>query len=157
MLLFINPLKVYMAKQTMSEIIAEYNALAVEQGRDEVTSFKNLAAARAALAALAARQGGTSDDAAEALDPNREIIPASNNSGPKYSTAGKRGPTQGIGAFCKGLILDGKTNDEILEAVAVQFPTAKTTRSCVAYYRTKLKAADTTEVAEETIEEEVTA
>lgn len=137
-----------MAKQTMSEIIAEYNALAVEQGKDEVSSFKNLAAARAALASL--QDGNATDEATEELDPNREIIPESSNSGPKYNTAGKRGPTQGIGAFCKEQILEGKTNDEILEAVAVQFPTAKTTRNCVAYYRAKLKVAP---AVEETAEE----
>ena len=142
MLLHYQPtLKAFMSKQTMSEIIAEYNALAVEQGKDEVSSFKNLAAARAALASL------QEPAAEEELDPNREIIPESSNSGPKYNTAGKRGPTQGIGAFCKDLTPDGKTNDDVLEAVAEKFPTAKTTRNCVAYYRAKLKAAPVAEEA----------
>jgi hypothetical protein len=38
-----------MSKQTMSEIVAAYNELAVAQGKEEVSSFKNLAAGRAAL------------------------------------------------------------------------------------------------------------
>ena len=141
-----------MPKQTMSEIIDSYNELALSLGKDPVESFKNLKAAQAALAQL---QAGTASDEDEELDPNREIIPAdSGNSGPKYNTAGKRGPTQGIGAFCKGLIADGKTNDEILAAIAEAFPTAKTTRNCVAYYRAKMKTAvAATEVAEETAEE----
>jgi hypothetical protein len=142
-----------MAKQTMSEIIETYNALAIEQGKDPVDSFKNLKAAQAALAQL---QAPTDEQAEEELDPNREIIPADDgaNSGPKYNTAGKRGPTQGIGAFCKGLITEGKTNDEILELVAVAFPTAKTTRNCVAYYRAKLKTVVATAEATEEIAEE---
>ena len=37
--------------------------------------------------------------------------------------------------------MEGKTNAEVLEAVAVKFPTAKTSKGCVAYYRTKLAAA----------------
>lgn len=146
-----------MAKQTMSEVIAAYNALAAEQGKDEVSSFKNLAAARAALASL---ESGDTDTEADELDPNREIIPESRNSGPKYNTTGKRGPAQGIGAFCKGLIAEGKTNNEILEAITVDFPTAKTTRNCVAYYRAKMKVASAVEApAEETAEtkEEATA
>lgn len=138
----------------MSEVIAAYNALATEQGKDEVSSFKNLAAARAALASL--ESGGT-DTQADELDPNREIIPESSNSGPKYNTTGKRGPTQGIGAFCKGLIAEGKTNDEILEAITVDFPTAKTTRNCVAYYRAKMKVASTVEAPADETEEEATA
>lgn len=146
-----------MAKQSMSEIIAEYNTLAVSLGKDEVDGFKNLSAARAALEALQL------DQYPDQVDPNREVIPAgddSEKSGPKYNTAGKRGPTQGVGAFCKGLIADGKTNDEILAAVAEQFPTAKTTRNCVAYYRAKLKAklkAPAAVAEEATAEEEVAA
>ena len=142
-----------MSKQTMSEIVAAYNALAAEQGKEEVNSFKNLAAARAALASL---ESDTMTDAPDEVtpDPDREIIPESSNSGPKYNTTGKRGPTQGIGAFCKGMIADGKTNEEILEAVATDFPTAKTTRNCVAYYRAKMKAATPVEASSDEVTEE---
>ena len=146
----------------MSEIIAAYNSLAAEQGKEEVTSFKNLAAARAALKTLESTP--MTDEtpevvvAVEVTDAaEQDEIPAGNKGGPKYNSAGKRGPTQGVGAFCKELITEGKTNAEILEAVAVQFPTAKTSKNCVAYYRAKMKVAPVAdEVAEET-EEEVAA
>ena len=53
----------------------------------------------------------------------------------------KKARGSGIGAFCKTLIQEGKTNKEILEAVAEKFPGAKTTAGCVAYYRNALKVA----------------
>lgn len=128
-----------MSKQTMSEIIAAYNTLAVEQGKEEVSSFKNLAAARAALKSLESKP--TMNDQVETTEEVSADEPVNNTSGPKYNSAGKRGPTQGIGKFCKELIAEGKTNAEILAAVAEQFPTAKTTANCVAYYRAKMAAA----------------
>ena len=141
-----------MAKQTMSEIIAAYNNLALQNGVDQVDSFKNLQAARAALKSLESKPMNDFDEtpstsAADSLE-------APSNGGPKYNSSGKRGPTQGIGAFCKGLIAEGKTNAEILAAVAENFPTAKTTANCVAYYRAKMalaakKADEPVEVAEE--------
>lgn len=47
---------------------------------------------------------------------------------------------QGIGAFCMDLILKGKSNDEVLAAVAKKFPDASTSASSVAWYRNKLKS-----------------
>ena len=114
----------------MSEIIAAYNELAVAQGKEEVTSFKNLSAARAALTAISQTQGTQMNDQVETTEEVSADEPVNNTSGPKYNSAGKRGPTQGIGKFCKELIAEGKTNAEILAAVAEQFPTAKTTAGC---------------------------
>ena len=150
-----------MSKQTMSEIVAAYNELAVSQGKEEVSSFKNLSAARAALKSL---ESNTMTDSTEM--PVDEIetsgapgLDTPSNAGPKYNSSGKRGPTQGIGKFCKEQILDGKTNAEILALIAEQFPTAKTTSNCVAYYRAKLVKGNAvpTETAEEASEEEATA
>lgn len=140
-----------MSKPTMSEIIAEYNILAAELGKPEVTSFKNLSAARAALKSLESNDmTDTNDTAATDETTGAPGLDTPSNSGPKYNSTGKRGPTQGIGAFCKGLIAEGKTNPEILEAIAEQFPTAKTSTNCVAYYRAKMKKAlASTEVAAE--------
>lgn len=139
--------------KTMSEIVAAYNEVATAQGKDTVTSFKNLAAGRAALKALEA------DESTDAETSGAPGLDTPSNSGDKYNSSAKRGPTQGIGAFCKGLITEGKTNAEILAAVAEQFPTAKTTTNCVAYYRAKMaKAAATVEApAEENATEEAAA
>jgi hypothetical protein len=148
-----------MSKQTMSEIVAAYNVLAVAQGKEEVSSFKNLSAARAALATL---ESTPMTDEVETPEAEVETsgapgLDTPTNSGPKYNSSGKRGPTQGIGAFCKTMIAAGSTNAEILSAVAETFPTAKTTANCVAYYRAKMKLAPVVAAADEVVEEEAVA
>ena len=45
----------------------------------------------------------------------------------------------GIGAFCNELIIAGKTNTEILDAVKAKWPEAKTTVASLAWYRNDLK------------------
>lgn len=151
-----------MSKQTMSEILAEYNKLAVENGGDEVTSFKNLAAARAALKTLQDSLMDNQTETPEVAADEPEVTGAPgldtpSNSGPKYNSTNKRGPTQGIGAFSKGLIAEGKTNAEILAAIAEQFPTAKTTSNCIAYYRAKMKKAADSMPADEAAGEDAAA
>lgn len=44
----------------------------------------------------------------------------------------------GIGAFVKGLLVSGKTTDQILRAVERQFPGAETSRASVSWYRSRL-------------------
>jgi hypothetical protein len=44
----------------------------------------------------------------------------------------------GIGAFVKGLLISGKTTDQILKAVERQFPGAHTSRASVSWYRSRL-------------------
>jgi len=155
-----------MSKQTMSEIVAAYNILAAEQGKDEVSSFKNLQAARAALKSLESKpmtdtpestEVETSDtpESTEVETSDTPGLDTPGNSGDKYNSAAKRGPTQGIGAFCKGLIAGGKSNAEILAAVTAQFPTAKTTANCVAFYRAKMALAAKAPAAEVVAEDEV--
>ncbi len=144
----------------MSEILVAYNTLAVAQGKDEVSSFKNLAAARAALKSLESKpmtnevETQVSDEVETSGAPG---LDTPSNSGTKYNSSAKRGPTQGIGAFCKGLIAEGKTNPEILAAVAESFPTAKTTSNCVAYYRAKMALAAKAMPADEAAGEDAAA
>jgi len=64
---------------------------------------------------------------------------------PAKTTKAKAAPAEGtkkrgVGSFCKDLIEAGKTNDEILAAVAKEFPGANTSRGSVAFYRSKMKA-----------------
>lgn len=44
-----------------------------------------------------------------------------------------------IGNFCRAQILLGKKNAEILELVQIQFPAAKTTAACVAWYKSDMR------------------
>ena len=112
-------------KMTMSELIAKHNEL---NPASPVTEFKNLAAARKAVEALENPGAAPAEGEAPATGDTQ-----------KYNSSGKRGPTQGVGAFAKEQIAAGKNNAEVLEAVKAQFPTAKTTTSCIAYYRTAMK------------------
>jgi len=107
---------------TMDEVIDAHNKLATEQGKPTVGTFKSLKAARAALVKL---QTPAAPKEVKERSPN----------------AVERGPVQGIGVFCKQQIIEGRTNKEILEMIAEQYPSAKTTGACVAYYRSKLVLA----------------
>ena len=110
-----------MEEMTMDEIIAEHNKLATELGKPTVGTFKSLKAARAAL---------------ERLQTPAEPKEVKTSSG-----AVERGPVQGIGVFAKDLIVQGFSNKEVLTAVLGNYPTAKTSVSCIAYYRSKLVLA----------------
>jgi hypothetical protein len=44
----------------------------------------------------------------------------------------------GIGAYVTGLLMKGKSTDEVLKLVERQFPGAATSRASVSWYRSKL-------------------
>lgn len=44
-----------------------------------------------------------------------------------------------IGSFARAQILLGKKNAEILELVQAQFPAAKTTAACIAWYKSDMR------------------
>jgi len=145
-------------KMSMSALIAMHNELAAKLGVGEETSFKNLAAARAAVTNLESKMDNTTnplDDVQNTAD-TLEVAPKNNQI---YNSSGKRGPTQGIGAYAKECILAGKTTLTILAEIAERFPSARTTSGCIAYYRTALaKAAAAAEApVVETGPEEATA
>lgn len=96
---------------TKEELVAEYNKLADVHGYEAVEDFKTLGAGRSAYRALV-----------KATTPKVEKAPRA----------------AGVGAFAKGLLVDGVSNKDTLEAVLAKFPEAKTTSGCIAYYRTKL-------------------
>ena len=53
-------------------------------------------------------------------------------------TSVERGP-RGIGALAKNLILEGKTNEEIMAEVVAMYPTNATNINCINWYRNQLK------------------
>jgi hypothetical protein len=128
---------------TMSQLIEAYNKLADEKGVAHETEFKNLAAARAAITSLESKM--TDGTTAVMADPEAATGAAEGTEGAvsttdsKYSTVGKRGPTQGVGEFAKQLLAGGMATGDVLTKVREQFPTAKTSASCIAYYKAALK------------------
>ena len=125
----------------MTELIALHNDMAEKLGLSTETSFKSLAAARGAISVLEAKMNQatatteTTIETALATD-GEAIAPAADMS--KYSSTGKRGPNQGVGAYAKELIVAGKSNIDALNLVKARFPDAKTTTGCIAFYRTAL-------------------
>ena len=141
---------------SMAELINMHNELAAQAGTVEVDTFKTLAAGCVAIVQL--QEKITAANGGEAATPAAEDDGMNPKSGAKYNSSGKRGPTQGVGAYAKTLILAGQTNAEVLAAVLEQFPTAKTSNGCIAYYRTALAkaataAAPAVEATEEATEE----
>jgi hypothetical protein len=123
---------------SMSQLIEAYNRLATERGLPNETEFKNLAAARAAITNL---ENSTTMTTETITPDDVGTVPAEAVAGDpsKYSTVGKRGPTQGVGEFAKDLLSKGMATADVLAAVKAQFPTAKTSASCIAYYKAALK------------------
>ena len=122
-------------QMSMSELIDLHNQLADQLGVAHEDSFKNLAAARVAIVELQAK--------VDALNVNSgsdtpATVTHSTSDNSKYSSSGKRGPTQGVGEYAKSLIVEGKDNATVLAAVMEKFPTAKTSKGCIAFYRTAL-------------------
>ena len=107
-------------EMTMEELVEHHNELATGLGKPTVESFKSLKAARAAVAKL--NKPVTQKEPKAPIDPEKL----------------GRGPVQGVGAYAKSLLLEGLSNKEVLEKTLEQFPTAKTTVACIAYYRNKL-------------------
>lgn len=130
------------ADMNVAELTVAYNDLAKTLGRPTRKNFKNKADALAAIEVLDA-EAKKATPAQKATAGKKEDAAAKRKAANGNGEAKEKKPRgPGIGAFCKGLISKGKTNPEILEAVAAQFPGAKTTAGCLAYYRNKMKAAE---------------
>lgn len=68
-------------------------------------------------------------DAKAAKAPKAKAAPAA--AAPK-----KKG---GIGGFCERLLVEGKSNEDILKAVKKEYPSAKTSAASLAWYRSRLR------------------
>jgi len=131
--------------KTMSELIAMYNTAAEKLGIATETEFKNLKAARTAVMNIENQLDKAMNPAdtnplpdASTPTPTSTVHNISDDANQKYNSTGKRGPNQGVGAYAKELIKAGKSNVEALAAVCERFPDAKTSKGCIAFYRTAL-------------------
>jgi hypothetical protein len=133
----------------MTQLIALHNEMAEKLGIATETSFKSLNAARTAVTNLETKMNTATNTPTDTSTDSPFVggdTPAADMAAPaadsgdrsKYNSSGKRGPNQGVGAFSKELIVQGKSNAEVLAAVLAKFPDAKTTTGCIAFYRTAL-------------------
>lgn len=70
----------------------------------------------------------------EALDAEVAAQPT------KPKSTGPKTQRLGVGKRQVELLKEGKTVDETLAIIQEEFPTAKTTKACVAWYKSKIKA-----------------
>jgi hypothetical protein len=132
--------------KSMSELIALHNELASKLRVNPVTEFKNLKAARTAVTDLenkmnqAVETTETTDAGAAAVEGVTKHV-LKGDDAQKYNSSGKRGPNQGVGSFAKELIVAGLSNADVLTKVMTKFPNAKTSKGCIAFYRTALSKA----------------
>lgn len=68
----------------------------------------------------------------------KKAAPAAKKAGTK-ADGGAKPRGRGIGAYACEMVLKGKSNEEVVEAVLKKFPDASTSASSVAWYRNKLK------------------
>jgi len=83
--------------------------------------FPMALALAAVLMTAAEAQTSTGGAGAETTEPPKEKVP-------------------GVGDLAKQLLREGKTNKEVLEAIKLQFPDAKTSMSSVNWYRNNLRS-----------------
>jgi len=132
--------------KSMSELIALHNELASKLRVNPVTEFKNLKAARTAVTDLENKMNQTvettetTDAGAAAVEGVTKHV-LKGDDAQKYNSSGKRGPNQGVGSFAKELIVAGLSNADVLTKVMTKFPNAKTSKGCIAFYRTALSKA----------------
>jgi hypothetical protein len=162
--------KADLSAMDMKALTAHYNGIAKAIGRAEVKGFKSKGEAIKRIAAVSAvAKEPTADQrehaaaAQEKADRGlralkaaaKELTKEKPKAAKKERPAAKARPAkkaakkadgegkprgQGIGAFCMDLILKGKTNESVLEAVGKKFPDASTSAASVAWYRNKLKS-----------------
>jgi len=136
--------------KSMSELIALHNELASKLRVNPVTEFKNLKAARTAVTDLENKMNqavetvettdATTDAGAAVVEGVTKHV-LKGDDAQKYNSSGKRGPNQGVGSFAKELIVAGLSNADVLTKVMTKFPNAKTSKGCIAFYRTALSKA----------------
>jgi hypothetical protein len=125
----------------IKELFKLHNDLATALKLPTVNSVKDTKAGKESLigkiedlqSKAKALTGEQSKNKANAAEASGKRSAAANGDKP----AGAKKP--GIGAFCMDLIINGKSNEEVIAAAKKQFPGANTSTSSVSWYRNKLK------------------
>ena len=114
-----------MAKKAKDQVVEE--TVVDEQAAAEAERLAQETAAK--IEVLKGQEADLEAQLKEIKNQLRELSP---------SAASRRGPV-GVGAFIKEQITAGKTNAEIMELVADQFPANNTNVNCINWYRNALK------------------
>jgi hypothetical protein len=137
--------KAFKSKAEAIERIGKLGALVATPTTEQKENKAKAAEAAAKTAAKAAEKKPKAEKANGVAKPARKTA-AEKLAGKAARVAGDPKPKsdkpkgQGIGSFCMELILKGKSNEDVLAAVAKQFEGAKTSAASIAWYRNKLKS-----------------
>jgi hypothetical protein len=107
--------------KTMDELVSMYNEAAKANGSKEVTKFKSLEAGRIEVVKIS-----------KAKAPKTAADKAATGGG---AEGRKR---VGVGKRAKELLLEGKSTQEVFDAIKAEFPDNSTTKPCIAYYKNAL-------------------
>lgn len=126
------------SEMALQELISVYNKLALAVGRKPRKAFASKAEAISAIESLDALVKGPTQT--QQRNEEKVIMTTKvDENGEVVSVAEKKPRGKGIGARACELILEGKTNEEVIAAIKAEIPDAHPTPATMAWYRNKLR------------------
>ena len=122
----------YSAEMSLQQLVAWYNKLAVSVNKPPRKSFESKAAALAAIEKL--------DTMIAQQTPQQEAATTRRSKMSEQDVAEKKPRGKGIGARAMELILEGKTNQEVIDTIKSEIEGANPTPATIAWYKNKLRA-----------------
>jgi len=128
-----------LSEMTLSELVLVYNSLAKQVNKPERKTFDSKAAALDSIAKLdeAVKQPTLNQEKAASKSTNRSNNMSEQAEGQVAVEKKPRG--KGIGARAAELILEGKTNQEVIDTIKAEIEGANPTNATIAWYKNKLR------------------
>lgn len=122
-----------LSEMTLNELVLCYNSLARSVNKPERKAFDSKAKALEAISAL--------DEIVKAPTPNQVAAETKRNRSKTMTeaTVEKKPRGKGIGARAKELILEGKSNQEVIDTIKEEIEGANPTTATIAWYKNKLR------------------
>lgn len=127
------------SEMTIQELISVYNKLCVAMNKKPRKAFSSRAEAISAIENLDALVKGPTTNQQRNEDKERIMTTKIDENGNPVEVAEKKPRGKGIGARAMELILEGKTNDEVIATIKAEIPDAHPTPATMAWYRNKLR------------------
>lgn len=121
-----------LSEMSLNELVVCYNSLARSANKPERKSFESKAKALEAISAL--------DSIVKAPTPQQEAVESKRKRSNSMTEATEKKPRgKGIGARAMELILEGKTNQEVIDTIKAEIEGANPTAATIAWYKNKLR------------------
>ena len=128
-----------LSEMTLSELVLVYNGLAKQVNKPERKTFDSKGVALDAIAKLdeVVKQPTPIQEKAASKSTNRSNNMSEQTEGQVAVEKKPRG--KGIGARAAELILEGKTNQEVIDTIKAEIEGANPTNATIAWYKNKLR------------------